>query len=67
MEFRSLYSVLANINVPGLDIQFVKNTGAQKTSEGLLIHSQWPVEFYNALDRSKQLKMRNLEYMQCPA
>ena len=37
MEFRSLYSVLANINVPGLYIQFAKNTRAQKPGEGLLL------------------------------
>jgi hypothetical protein len=48
----------------GTGYSLVRNTGAQKTGEGLLIHSQWPVKFYNALDRLKKLKMRNLEYMQ---
>jgi len=32
---------------------FLKDTGAQKPGEGLLVHPQWPVIFYNALDRSK--------------
>ena len=60
MEFRSIYSVLPNINVPGPDIQFAKNTGPQKPGEGLLIHSLSPVIFYKAWDQSKNEKIWSL-------
>jgi len=33
-------SVLSDSNAPGLDVQFLKNTRAQKPSAGLLIHPQ---------------------------
>ena len=49
-------SVLSDSNAPGLDVQFLKNTRAQKPGEGLLIHPQWPLIFYKALDQSKKLK-----------
>jgi len=61
------YIVFYLIVGSGTGYPLVKNTGAQKPGEGLLIHPQWLVKFYNALDQSKQLKMRNLKYMQCLA
>ena len=43
-------------NAPGLDVQFLKNTGAQKPGKGKSIHPWWPSIFYNALGWSKKLE-----------